>query len=64
MMGFAGTAGTDSHAISDVGKCATYFEGEIRDERELIDAINSGRFYAVDMRSGKPVPARALPSEA
>ncbi len=42
----------------------TYFEADIRDERELIEAIKSGRFYAVDMRSGKPVPARALPSEA
>ena len=35
LMDLRGTGGTDSHAISDIGKCATYFEREIRDEREL-----------------------------
>ncbi|HQW51068.1 MAG TPA: PHP domain-containing protein [Tepidiformaceae bacterium] len=63
LMHLPGTGGTDSHAISDVGKCATYFEAEIRDERELIAAIKSGRFYAVDLRSGKPVPYRSRPGE-
>ena len=58
MMDLKGTGGTDSHAISDVGKCATYFEAEIHDERELITELKAGRFYAVDMRSGQPVAAR------
>jgi predicted metal-dependent phosphoesterase TrpH len=58
MMALPGTAGTDSHAISDIGKCATYFERDIRDERELIAEVKSGRFYAVDMRSGAPVAVR------
>ena len=51
-MGMPGTAGTDSHAIQDIGKCATYFEREIRDTRELIEEIKAGRFYAVDLRAG------------
>ena len=51
-MGMPGTAGTDSHAIQDIGKCATYFEREIHDSRELIDEIKAGRFYAVDLRAG------------
>jgi predicted metal-dependent phosphoesterase TrpH len=55
LMDVPGTAGTDSHAISDIGKCATYFEREIRDERELIAELKAGRFYPVDLRSGKPV---------
>ena len=55
VMNLKGTGGTDSHAISDVGKCATYFEHDIHDERELIEAIKSGQFYAVDMRTGQPV---------
>lgn len=55
MMKLPGTAGTDSHAISDVGKCATYFEKEIHDELELIAELKSGDYYAVDMRSGAPV---------
>jgi predicted metal-dependent phosphoesterase TrpH len=58
MMELPGTAGTDSHAISDIGKCATHFEKDIRDERELIAEIKAGRFQAVDLRSGSPVPTR------
>ncbi len=52
MMGMPGTAGTDSHAIQDVGRCATYFEKEIHDERDLIRELKAGRFYAVDLRAG------------
>jgi predicted metal-dependent phosphoesterase TrpH len=55
LMNLPGTAGTDSHAISDIGKCATYFERDIRDERELIAEILANRFYAVDLRTGTPV---------
>ena len=51
-----GTSGTDSHAIGDIGKCATYFERNIEDERQLIEEIKAGRFYAVDLRTGSPVP--------
>jgi predicted metal-dependent phosphoesterase TrpH len=58
LMELPGTAGTDSHAISDVGKCATLFHGEIRDERELIEELKAGRFEAVDLRSGQPVKVR------
>jgi predicted metal-dependent phosphoesterase TrpH len=58
MMSLPGTAGTDSHAISDIGKCATFFEREIHDERELIAEIAAGRFYAADLRSGTPVASR------
>jgi len=57
-MSLPGTAGTDSHAISDIGKCATYFDKDIQDERELIAELKAGRFYAVDMRSGAPIAVR------
>ena len=52
MMGMPGTGGTDSHAIQDIGKCATHFEHEVASMRELIDEIKAGRFYAVDLRMG------------
>jgi len=52
-MGMPGTGGTDSHAIQDIGKVATYFEREIHDERDLIREIQAGRFYAVDLRTGQ-----------
>lgn len=58
MMNLPGTGGTDSHAIGDIGKSATYFEANIRDERELITELKAGRFAAVDLRSGKPVMVR------
>ncbi len=54
-MELPGTAGTDSHAISDIGKCATFFERDIEDESELIAEIKASRFYAVDLRSGAPI---------
>jgi predicted metal-dependent phosphoesterase TrpH len=60
LMDMPGTAGTDSHAISDIGKSATYFDREIRDERELIAELKAGRFHAVDLRSGKPVATRPI----
>jgi hypothetical protein len=55
LMNLPGTAGTDSHAISDVGKCATYFERELHDERDLIAELKAGRYYPVDLRTGKQV---------
>lgn len=58
MMNLKGTGGTDSHAISDVGKCATYFEADIKDERDLITELKAGRYHAVDLRSGTPVASR------
>lgn len=60
MMQLQGTGGTDSHAISDVGKCATYFEAEIHDERELIAAIKSGAFYPVDLRTGEAIRVESI----
>ncbi len=63
MMKLPGTGGTDSHAISDIGKAATYFEREIHDERELIAELKAGRYHAVDLRSGKPVAAREAASQ-
>jgi predicted metal-dependent phosphoesterase TrpH len=51
-MGMPGTAGTDSHALADVGKCATYFERDIHDVRDLIRELKAGRFYPIDLQVG------------
>jgi predicted metal-dependent phosphoesterase TrpH len=58
LMGMPGTAGTDSHELSDVGKCATYFERQIDDVRALIQELQAGRFYAVDLRTRQPIGSR------
>jgi predicted metal-dependent phosphoesterase TrpH len=51
-MGMPGTGGTDSHETSDIGKTATYFERDIRTERELIEELRAGRCWAVDLTRG------------
>lgn len=51
-MGFHGTAGTDSHQTGDIGKCATYFERDVRGEAELIEELRAGRFWPVDLTGG------------
>ena len=44
-----GTAGSDAHARTDIGRCATYFERDIHDIEELIEELKAGRFRAVDL---------------
>ncbi len=44
------TAGTDAHALADIGRCATYFEHDIRTLEDLIEELKSGRFWPVDLR--------------
>jgi hypothetical protein len=48
-MGMPGTAGTDSHARSDIGRCATYFERDIETIEDLIEELRAGRFRPVDL---------------
>lgn len=52
-MDMPGTAGTDSHSRSDIGRVATNFERDIHDVYELIEELKAGRFEAVDL-TGKP----------
>lgn len=41
--GLPQTAGSDSHHVSDVGKCATEFEAPISGLRDLIEELRAGR---------------------
>jgi PHP-associated len=52
-MKMPGTAGTDSHSRSDIGRVATHFERDIHDVEELIAELKAGRFDAVDL-TGAP----------
>ena len=59
-MRLPGTAGTDSHAVHDIGTVATYFEAErIETWQQLVAELKGRRFYAVDMATGQEyaVPA-------
>lgn len=43
-LGLPATGGSDAHEISGVGKYATRFEHPIENERELVQALKSGRY--------------------
>jgi hypothetical protein len=44
-----GTAGSDAHAIADIGKCATEFLNTIESIEDLIEELRAGRFRAVSL---------------
>jgi len=44
---FLGTGGSDAHFVSAVGTCLTEFPQNIRNERELVEALYAGGFRAV-----------------
>ncbi len=61
-LGLPETAGTDSHAVHDIGKVATYFESDaIHDLRDLIRELKRGRFCAVDLSTGREIAVPLLP---
>ena len=43
-LGFGGTGGSDVHSSQGLGRCVTVFEGDIRSESDLIDAIRARAF--------------------
>ena len=51
------TASSDTHQFDDkeqhMGRAGTYFESDINDERELITALRSGRFWPLDLTKGE-----------
>ena len=56
-LGMAVTGGSDAHSEAAVGRRATVFGGHIADERQLIDALLTGRFEAVDLSGQGPAAA-------
>jgi predicted metal-dependent phosphoesterase TrpH len=42
--GYLGTGGSDAHLTSHIGFCLTKFEAAIKTERDLVEALLSGRF--------------------
>ena len=45
-LGFTGTGGSDAHSTHGIGKCVTVFDGDIRSEADLIDALKAKAFSA------------------
>ncbi len=62
--GYRATGGSDSHMVSLIGVCATRFEAEVGTIEELVHALKTGEYEAVDFRPRpSPIP-RAIPVEA
>lgn len=45
--GYLGIGGSDAHLTSHIGACLTHFQTPIRNERDLVEALLSGRFRPV-----------------
>ncbi|MDE2687251.1 MAG: PHP domain-containing protein [Chloroflexota bacterium] len=45
-LGFTGTGGSDAHSTQGIGKCVTIFDGDIRNEADLIEALKAKAFTA------------------
>ena len=56
MLEMPGTAGTDSHAVHDIGKVATWFEtDDISTWQDLVRELKTGNFHAVDMETQEEI---------
>ena len=44
VLGMPGTGGSDAHSVNGLGKGSTLFPGDIRNQRDLLDAIRAGEY--------------------
>ena len=49
-LGLPGTGGSDAHNIDDIGTYATVFEQTIENDRQLVEALQSGNYTVVEGR--------------
>ena len=47
------TAGTDSHALVDIARCATYFESDVKTVDDLIRELKTGRFHPLALKGAR-----------
>jgi histidinol phosphatase-like PHP family hydrolase len=45
--GWRGVGGSDAHIVSHVGRCATRFDREIRDEQDLVRELRGSHYEAI-----------------
>ena len=43
-LGHKGTGGSDAHSVHGLGRCATVFDGDVRSESDLIEALKAKAF--------------------
>ncbi len=47
---YRGIGGSDAHIVSHIGRCATRFSADIRSEEDLVAALKSGEFEALNLK--------------
>ena len=45
--GYRGIGGSDAHIVSHIGRCATRFARDVRDEEDLVRALREGDYEAI-----------------
>ena len=50
VLGKRGTAGSDAHTFTEVGRCITVLQQAVASEHELIDELRAGRYYVAQRR--------------
>lgn len=53
VLGLAGTGGSDAHSGQGLGRCVTIFDGEVRSERDLIEALRAKAFRHSQLTSAR-----------
>ena len=57
LLGWVGTGGSDAHSNQGLGKCVTVFDGDVRSESDLIEALRAKAFKpAQGLHVGKLEP--------
>ena len=57
VLGRQGTGGSDAHSVQGLGKGTTLFKGDIRNARDLLEALRAGEFVPVEgFHVGRPIP--------
>lgn len=55
VLGWSGTGGSDAHSVQGLGKGVTVFKGDVRNERDLLEALRVGDFSPVEgFHVGRP----------
>lgn len=49
-LSYQGIGGSDAHIVSHIGRCATRFVADIKNEADLVNALKSGEFEAVTFK--------------
>ena len=61
-LGTPGTGGSDAHSIQGIARGSTLFHGDIRNERDLLDALRAGAYTPIEgYNKGRISPYGDLP---